>query len=1263
MSNHSNPNQLKRNQQKEKSLEVIQFNCCGISTKLSEVKLYIYRERPDIVCFCETWLKRSYPKFVGYNNLYLHRVTDKGGLAMLIREDIPFAPKPIVQYGGGDLEYQAIDIHTSLGPISIMNTYNPNKNIKVEEFRHYIGQLGAKYIIIGDLNAHSPLWDARGRTNQTGKAIEDLLNCLHLGLLNKVETPTYIDNRTGTTSCLDLCLTSPNLSLLGDLKRGVDLGSDHFPIECMFGFSGVKSDMSTPKNWRLKHADWRRWEEELMRMGEGETNWFAPADAETYNNNIVERLIDTASTTIPQTSGVRRCNRATPWWDPRVEGAVIRRRIAKNLLWTHPTMDNLTDYRKQQATAKHLIIKKKKNSWAEFVSSVSHNTPSAKMWGALKSINGTTAIKNCPVGEYNTTNLEKAEMFLDRFAPDTHHEVLSQHDQMVVTVAESITWKTEEVIESIQPHEVKKAISMSKNTSPGEDRICNVFLKKAPENILSDLISLYNTSLYSGQIPEKWKTGITCAIPKPGKDPTLVASYRPITMLSCIGKIMERVIQRRLDHYLEITNVFPATQNGFRRGRSTTNCLAILKNIIHSGFQKKETTIVVYLDLQGAYDGVWHDGLIYKMKMLKINHHIVNWTKNYLSNRRIKVRVGSSLSNERELAFGLPQGAVISPILFNIMTHDIPKHPKIKTIMYADDITICSSAKDVHEARNTIQEYLKLLTAWLKHWKFKLNPQKCSYQVFSKKRNIPDINIKVLNQNISITRDQRVLGVIFDAPKLNFNSHVLHLKQECTRRLNVIRALSSTHWGSSRCALRRIYISYIRSKLEYGCVVFNHFSQTYQQKLNVVQNTALRCILGARKTSPIVSLEVEAYILPLDIRFRLLFFKWYLKTMYCPEGEGADELADETGLVPCTADNLGIFAVEARAIMSELNISPIKRVPTPIVCPIPPTINMEDFVSTDVQGTLPTDAVDFYHLLETKYSDCTEVYTDGSKLQSGETAAGMYVPHLQFTATWRLNSIHSVLGSELFAILKATQFILTYFTQRNQKFVILTDSRVSLYLIRNIGNPQYRSVVYQIQENLINSKCIVLQWVRGHVGVSGNEIADRAANLGHNNIRSPLTTLTIEEKLIELKHGLLNWWQRSWKQKVANYQKGKFMSDIFEKPQYRPWLIIGSRRSDCVAARLRIGHVGVGSHLHRFNMQDDHMCNNCGVVDDVTHFLMECSLYDVDRVEMLFHLGEINVNLNLKNLLGGGDFDVKTQRRILKILMIYVRATDKLDSL
>ena len=1250
-------------------LVIIQLNCNSILARLSELRHYLYLVKPDVVCLCETRLptRAAEPHFTGYQAVWWHRpARDGGGLSVLIRNNVPFSVNVLIPYSPTSrFETLSVRISTSIGMVDILNIYNPCSDVTLAEITHFVQQLSELNVLIGDFNAHSPLWDERQRSNFTGKSIEDFLDQHSHGLLNEYYVPTYIATRTGTTSCLDLCFPVNRLLGLGSFSVGPDVGSDHLPLCCSFSLALNKYSVLGPPRWDLKRAHWAGWHVDLCNSDYGIV---LPAPATALNDDLCSRIDEASRSHIPVTTGSRVRHRRTPWWDAECSKAVAHRRRARNKLSRSPTVVNLIAYKRSTAVARHVIKSKKVASWRSYVNTLSLDTPVAQVWRTIRSMNGISrASPICPVAGPEAPLALKAQFLLEHFVPP-YVSLQGPHSDMINS--EICNLSPHDIVET--PYnvpftffELRRCIASLQCTSPGHDNINNVFIRKLPRSILAQILYLFNMSYFSGEVPRAWKLGIICPIPKPKKNPLAVTGYRPITLLSCLGKLMERLIKYRLDHYLEAHDAFSCYQTGFRQGRSTSDALVLLKHYISQGMSRGSFCAAVYLDLAQAYDCVWHQGVLSKLRALGCDLRTLLWLRSWLGERTVKVRVGTAFSETRSFKRGLPQGAVLSPTLFNVMLSDLPTSSYVKVISYADDITLVCSGASPAQIRQHMMAFLDLLTAWFTKWDLRLNPAKSSYQVFTRARTVPALRLEVSGHVLQHVDRQRVLGVVFDAPKLTLTPHINDVRLECLRRVNVLRALSSQRWGSSRDLLRTVYLAFIRCKILYGCEIYPTFPVGVLRRLSVVQNSALRCILGARKTSPIFSLEVEGYVMPLDLQIQYRYLKWCLKQSCSPRGR-----ADLAGVVQLfSSPPTGYFSAR-RVHLERLADVPfmLRGAPSAYVCPVLPACDLTSYVSVSapdfaLPSTIAVNA-EFTSFLLERYPMHSEIYTDGSKLRTGSVSAAMYVRRGGVSVSWLLNPHHTVMGAELYAILQALRYVAGAAGLEGTRIVILSDSKSALLAVLNTRRCSYRSFVHEIQRRLVElSGRVVLQWVPAHCGIDGNEIADSCAKLGHDNSRSTRTSLCYEEALIELRTLYFRYWTTTWQARVDLHGKGAFLRDLLPVPCQRRGIPGVTRQLNCAISRLRIGHVGVNQHLFRFNKSDSPLCHTCNVLDSVQHFVLYCSRYALARRLFCDRVVSLGVPFTLPNALGCGPVESDIRCKIQRALASFLGSTGRVASL
>ena len=228
---------------------------------------------------------------------------------------------------------------------------------------------------------------------------------------------------------------------------------------------------------------------------------------------------------------------------------------------------------------------------------------------------------------------------------------------------------TEELDFALKSLKVKK--------SPGPDKIHNEMLKHLGPTGKKVLLHLMNCTWAGGTLPKPWKNAYIAPILKKDKDPKEPKSYRPISLTSCVGKVCERMINRRLYWWLEHTGILTEYQAGFRANSRTEDQLFRLCQSIQDGYQEGQHTTAVFIDLQQAYDRVWRKGLMIKMQRYGIRDNMYRWIKGFLQERTIQTKINNSLSSKQVLEDGLPQGSALSCTLFLLFINDMVRDIKV----------------------------------------------------------------------------------------------------------------------------------------------------------------------------------------------------------------------------------------------------------------------------------------------------------------------------------------------------------------------------------------------------------------------------------------------------------------------------------------------------------------------------------------------------------------------------------------------------------
>ena len=313
---------------------------------------------------------------------------------------------------------------------------------------------------------------------------------------------------------------------------------------------------------------------------------------------------------------------------------------------------------------------------------------------------------------------------------------------------------------------------------------------------------------------------------------------------------MERMVASRLSWLAEENGWWNDDQAGFRAGRSCEDQVLRLSQSISNGFhsQPAKRSVLALLDFSKAYDTAWRNRLLTIMLEKGVPRRLVRWLRGFLSDRSANVRIDGVTGRSRKLHQGVPQGAVLSPLLFLFFIDGIrDEAPEGALVsMYADDIAVWASHRDKEVALRIVQEAVEAFSVWSKNHRITLNTAKCEVSFFSSspKEASWSPSLTLNGQPFRVNNTSTFLGVTFDRT-LTFRPQVEAVKSKTLGRIKILSSLASKEWGWDRSYLTRVYKATIGSVLHYcGAAWQPWLANTNRQILERVNNRALRSITG-----------------------------------------------------------------------------------------------------------------------------------------------------------------------------------------------------------------------------------------------------------------------------------------------------------------------------------------------------------------------------------------------------------------------------------
>ena len=675
-------------------------------------------------------------------------------------------------------------------------------------------------------------------------------------------------------------------------------------------------------------------------------------------------------------------------------------------------------------------------------------------------------------------------------------------------------------------------------------------LRELPNTYLEHILLLYQKCWEEGTLPDEWRQAIVTPIPKKGKPRAELGSYRPISLTSHLGKVYERIIKSRLEHFCDKQNVLPVSQAGFRKGRSVTDHLVTYSSHIRKALSRRRVLLSCFFDIKRAYDTVWHHRLLEKVQRLGIAGRMYQFIKQFLSRRTMQVRWRGALSTVKELQMGVPQGSVIAPLLFSIMLHDVTK-AKVdgcELNLYADDLAIWRTT-NVRRPRNfeqrnsrgmkemgLFQRQVDSIAVYLRENGFSLSAEKTQFMVVTRWPTIPTVlQISVNGTIIQHSKTIKYLGVTFDRKGLNVK-HVRNNIASARKAVNLIKVLSHFPWANHPKTMVTLVQSLVRSRLLYGLETAFDPSPSLLKDLEITECKALKVGLGLPRATPKALVYREAGLLPIKYVLQFICAKYTFRAQTVPNSIGP-ELQQSN---PQRGGVKGLLSIGdfTRDLKVSAQVDGI-QVATRPKHPYPPWelqrpqvfLGMAGIRKNDNPNVIQTVAREF---VATHLRNTLRVYTDGSADDKGAGAA-FCIPTLRIRRRFHLPRLN-IFSVELIAILMALNYILEEVHDLPCSVTVLSDSMSALAALDRDGKSSREDVVIEtlsVAHRLIIRGCTVqLQWVPAHVGLAGNELADKEAKQAAANINSTHIDMTLALSDISSKLSGAVW--RCWAEDFAS---------------------------------------------------------------------------------------------------------------------------------
>ena len=658
-------------------------------------------------------------------------------------------------------------------------------------------------------------------------------------------------------SCIDLIFTDqPNLIIEYGIHPSLHEQCHHQIVFGKLSVSNIALPPYTRKIWYYDKADFVAIRKSIEMFA-----WQDQLDNVTCPNEQVELLnevlLNIYSNFIPNKVKTIRPRQA-PWITQAIKNFLRKKNRAYNSFVRNGRPDDkLQGIQTMISEGARLIEEAKRNYFLKAGKTLaSPATNSKTYWTLINTVLNKVKIPMIPPllenGLFVTDLTEKAQIFNDYFilqctTIDTSSEI-PKDTPVTTTLISDFVISEEKILNIIR--------SLNPNKAHGWDEISVRMIKLSDAPLVLPLKIIFTNCLRRGLFPEIWKFANVVPVHKKNEK-NLKRNYRPISLLPIFGKILEKLVYDSLYSHLESHELLNPNQSGFRPGDSTVNQLLSITHTIFKAFDCNPPLDVrsVYLDISKAFDRVWHDGLIYKLKRCGVSGQLLFLIQSFLKDRKQRTVLNGQSSDWGDISAGVPQGSILGPLFFLVYINDLAVGLKCNVKLFADDTSLFTVVEDSNTAANDMNHDLDLISQWAHTWRMSFNPdpQKQAVELKFSKKKIEIDHPVILFNNIPVKKvdEHKHLGIILDS-KLSFSAHIKSAISKTRKGIGLLKYLSKY---LPRHTLIEIYKLYVRPHLDYGDVIYhipakvcdfsgNIVLPNLMEKLESVQYSAALAITG-----------------------------------------------------------------------------------------------------------------------------------------------------------------------------------------------------------------------------------------------------------------------------------------------------------------------------------------------------------------------------------------------------------------------------------